>query len=207
MFILLLITQPLLFFRYIIIIIASIVLHELAHGFSAISQGDNTPEHSGHMTLNPIVHMGWYSIIFLCLAGFAWGQMPVNPRRFRHGKLSDIIVSAAGPLSNLALGCIFLTVLAFFHSFGVISSQFFYLGAKINFLLFLFNMLPIPPLDGFHVLSQIFPGLKPLDNPQTGMVLFMIIFLVPGFSEGLQAVADLIISLLSGIKPDSYMIF
>ena len=203
MFIQLLTTQPLLFFRYIVIIIFSIVLHELAHGFAAISQGDNTPQHSGHITLNPIVHMGWYSIIFLCLGGFAWGQMPVNPRRFRHGKLSDIIVSAAGPLLNLALGCIFLALLTFFHSSGMISNQFFYLGARINFFLFLFNMLPIPPLDGFHVFSQIFPGLKPLDNPQAGMVLFMIIFLVPGFSEGLQAVADLMINLLLGMKLDS----
>ncbi|MCV3215717.1 hypothetical protein OGM63_19740 [Plectonema radiosum NIES-515] len=61
-----------------------------------MSQGDDTPQRTGHLTLNPVVHMGWESIIFLCIAGIAWGQMPVNPSKFRSAKLGNIIVSAAG---------------------------------------------------------------------------------------------------------------
>lgn len=64
----------------------SIVIHELAHGFAAISQGDRTPISQGHITLNPVVHMGWPSLIFLVIAGIAWGQMPVNPSKFRYPK-------------------------------------------------------------------------------------------------------------------------
>ena len=74
-------SDPIFFIRYIVIIIGSIVIHELAHGIAAISQGDNTPKTSGHITPDPIVHMGWVSIIFLCVSGMAWGLMPVNPSK------------------------------------------------------------------------------------------------------------------------------
>ncbi len=67
-----LLTDPVLFFRIVLIVIASVTLHELAHGWVALSQNDDTPKRSGHLTLNPIVHMGWESIIFLCIAGIAW---------------------------------------------------------------------------------------------------------------------------------------
>ncbi len=102
-----LLTNPIFFLRTILIVVISITLHELAHGFVALSQGDDTPKRTGHLTLNPVVHMGWESIIFLCLAGIAWGQMPINPARFRHKKISNILVSAAGPILNLCLGILF----------------------------------------------------------------------------------------------------
>ena len=69
MFIESLIHEPIFFLRVVAIVIMSICLHELGHGFTAISQGDDTPRKSGHLTLNPLVHMGWPAIIFLCLAG------------------------------------------------------------------------------------------------------------------------------------------
>ncbi len=87
MFIQTLITEPIHFFRIVVIVIFSITFHELAHGWAAMSQGDNTPQQTGHLTLNPVVHMGKESLIFLCLMGIAWGQMPVNPSKFRSGKL------------------------------------------------------------------------------------------------------------------------
>ncbi len=95
MFIQQLIKDPIYFFRIVTILIFSITLHELAHGWAAISQGDDTPQKTGHLTLNPVVHMGWESIIFLCIAGIAWGQMPVNPDKFRSKKIGNILVSAA----------------------------------------------------------------------------------------------------------------
>ena len=196
MFIETLITEPIHFFRIVAIVIFSITLHELAHGWAAMSQGDNTPQQTGHLTLNPVVHMGKESIIFLCLMGIAWGQMPVNPSKFRSGKLGNILVSAAGPLSNLALGILFimmLKILAILSLSGLFSAEFLYLAARINLTLFLFNLLPIPPLDGFHVFSEIFPQLKPLEYTQFGLFAMMVLFIVPGFGIGLGRIADFLI--------------
>ena len=196
MFLTTLVTNPVFFFRYIVIIIISITLHELAHGFAAMSQGDDTPERTGHITLNPVVHMGWESLIFLCIAGISWGQMPVNPYKFRNGRLSDIWVSAAGPLSNLALGFIFITLLLIYYHSALLSRDFLYLAARVNLSLFLFNMLPIPPLDGFSIFSNIFPELKQLQGSPFGMFGLIIIFLIPGFGGGLIMIADSIIQTL-----------
>lgn len=196
MFIETLITNPIHFFRIVVIVVFSITLHELAHGWAAMSQGDNTPQQTGHLTLNPVVHMGKESIIFLCLMGIAWGQMPVNPSQFRSGKLGNILVSAAGPLSNLALSILFiamLKILANLSLSGLFSAEFLYLAARINLTLFLFNLLPIPPLDGFHVFSEIFPQLKPLEYTQFGLFAMMVLFIVPGFGIGLGRIADLFI--------------
>ncbi|WP_348238038.1 site-2 protease family protein [Trichocoleus sp. Lan] len=188
-------TDPILFLRIIILVVASVTLHELAHGIAALSQGDDTPKKSGHMTLNPVIHMGWESIIFLCIAGMAWGQMPINPARFRHKKISNILVSIAGPLLNLGLGILFLLILKLdfsLFSTRILSSEFLYLGASINLSLFLFNMLPIPPLDGFHVFSEFFPSLKPLESSPFGL-LALTILLVSGFSLGLGFIANAVI--------------
>ncbi|MFN6558830.1 MAG: site-2 protease family protein [Nostoc sp. ChiSLP01] len=202
MFIETLFTEPIYFFRIIIIVIFSITLHELAHGWAAMSQGDNTPQKTGHLTLNPVVHMGKESIIFLCLMGIAWGQMPVNPSKFRSPKLSNILVSAAGPLSNLTLGIIFvlmLKLLANLSFSAFFSAEFLYLAARINLTLFLFNLLPIPPLDGFHVFSEIFPKLKPLENTHFGIFAMMLLFIIPEFGIGLSGIADLLMrSMLGG---------
>jgi len=193
MFINVLFDDPVFFLRYIAIILISITLHELAHGFAAIGQGDNTPQKAGHITLNPVVHMGVQSIIFLCLAGISWGQMPVNPDKFRNGRISDIIVSAAGPLTNLALGIIFASLLVMFYNSGLVSKDFLYLAARVNFTLFLLNILPIPPLDGFHIYSNIFPSLKKLQDSPIGLFGLVIVFLIPGFSETLFFISDSII--------------
>ncbi len=201
MFIETLFTEPIYFFRIIIIVVFSITLHELAHGWAAMSQGDNTPQKTGHLTLNPVVHMGKESIIFLCLMGIAWGQMPVNPSKFRSPKLGNILVSAAGPLSNLTLGILFILMLKLLANLSfpaLFSIEFFYLAARINLTLFLFNLLPIPPLDGFHVFSEIFPKLKPLENTQFGIFAMMLLFIIPEFGIGLSGIGDLIIRLLVG---------
>ncbi|MBT5381502.1 MAG: site-2 protease family protein, partial [Phycisphaerae bacterium] len=84
-------------------VLLSITLHELAHGWAAIWEGDKTPIETGHMSANPVVHMGRFSLIVFALIGFAWGLMPVRPWRFRHGRLGEAIVAIAGPAMNLAL--------------------------------------------------------------------------------------------------------
>ena len=172
-------SNPTFFCTIVTIIAISISLHELGHGIAAISQGDRTPIDTGHMTLNPVVHLGVPSLVFLLLTGMAWGQMPVNPRKFRNYKWSNIIVSAAGPLTNFAIGLAGILVIKIllnlpFASNGMI--EFFYYVAYLNFALGMFNLFPLPPLDGFHVASEFFPQMKPLINSQAGLALFMILF-------------------------------
>ena len=136
-------SNPVYFFRVVVILIISICLHELGHGIAAISQGDNTPIERGHMTFYPVVHMGVHSLVFLVLVGMAWGAMPVNPDRFRNPKWGNILVAIAGPLTNFALGifAIFLIRLASPTFFGdLISWQFFSLVALFNFALGMFNL-------------------------------------------------------------------
>ena len=86
----------------VVTVIISIVLHELAHGWAAIWQGDDTPKMAGHMTADPMVHMGGMSLLMLALVGMAFGAMPVNPRNFR-SRFGDALVSAAGPAMNFLL--------------------------------------------------------------------------------------------------------
>jgi Zn-dependent protease len=185
-------TQPLYFFRYVVIIVISIVLHELAHGFAALSQGDNTPATEGHITFNPIVHMGVPSLIMLMFIGMSWGQMPVNPSKFRH-RWSDAFVAAAGPLSNLAIALIACIIIAVSSTYKIaaLSPEFFTMMAFINVFLFLFNLLPVPPLDGFTVISDLFPSLKPIRNTQIGLFMIVILFAVPAIGQGLSKLAML----------------
>lgn len=186
-------THPVFFFRYVAIIIVSVSVHELAHGWAAVAQGDDTPQRAGHLTLNPLVHMGVESLIFLCVAGVAIGQMPVNPAKFRSPRMGSILVSVAGPFSNLALGlfCIVaLKLIAGTSSTHLWSLGFFLLAAQINFVLFLFNLLPAPPLDGFRVLCEFFPEFKLLDDT-IGLFLLMILLLMPDTVPGLVRVADM----------------
>lgn len=177
-------TDPIYFFRFVIIIVVSITLHELGHGAAAISQGDETPNESGHMTWNPVIHMGWPSLIMLALVGMAWGQMPVRPERFKNGSAGRMIVAAAGPMTNFTIAAICILILNTIarSSNSIVSLDFFYLAAYINLGLGIFNMMPLPPLDGFTVFSELFPSLKPIQNhPQAGL-FFIVLFVVGGFN-------------------------
>lgn len=194
-------SNPTFFCTIIVIIAVSISLHELGHGIAAISQGDKTPVHTGHMTLNPVVHLGVPSLVFLCLTGMAWGQMPVNPRNFRDPKWSNVIVSAAGPFTNFVLGFIGILVIKSlvslsFNNYGVI--EFFSYVAYLNFALGMFNLCPLPPLDGFHIASEFFPEMKPFANSQVGLALFMILF-VSGAGRVFFDLAEMLTAFLIGI--------
>lgn len=141
----------------IVVVLGSIVLHELAHGWAAIRAGDRTPIETGHMTWNPLVHMGPMSLLFFFLVGFAWGQMPVNPSRFRRWD-DRAFVAAAGPAMNLALAVVFMIALALTPAppgsqFTQNLFVFFWTGAVMNVVLMTLNLLPIPPLDGSAILA------------------------------------------------------
>lgn len=87
---------------WIVVVVISITLHELAHGFAAIRAGDDTPIRLERMTLNPLVHMGPFSLLALLVVGIAWGQMPIDSSRLR-GKYAEAKVAFAGPSTNLLI--------------------------------------------------------------------------------------------------------
>lgn len=142
-------------------VLFSITLHELGHGWAAMRQGDRTPEVTGHLTWNPWVHMGPVSLLMFALIGICWGLMPVDPSRFRDGRLGRAKVAAAGPAMNfgLALLCsVLLGVLTAVNGSGqggllAKLQVFFFVGGFLNVALGLFNLIPAPPLDGASILA------------------------------------------------------
>ncbi len=183
--------DPYNFFLWIFLVIFSICFHEYCHAQVALWEGDTTARDNGHLTLNPLKQMGPFSLLMLVFIGIAWGQVPVNPQRMRR-KISPLLVSLAGPFSNLLLYVVFtvllyLTVILFKGTDHVTEAQnavrLFMLGAVLNFVLFAFNMLPAPPLDGFELFKYF--SHSDLDrNPELVKgVMIGIIFLAIFFIE------------------------
>ncbi len=172
-----------LLFAWVVWVIGSITLHELAHGWAAIRQGDRTPIETGHMTWNPLVHMGQFSLLLFFLVGIAFGMMPVNPSRFRsrHG---DAIVAAAGPLMNLSLAVIAAVIAAVIMktmntgigTTGENLLMVFRVGVLLNIVLMVFNLLPLPPLDGSRILADFVPSYRGFFLTNNGQIVGLMIF-------------------------------
>lgn len=168
MFIQLIQTNPQLYLMIVLAIIISVVLHELAHGWAAIWQGDDTPIHTGHMTGNPIVHMGVFSLAAVFIIGMGWGQMPVDPSRFR-SRRGDVWVSLAGPAMNVLLAIVALSLQAALIHFGPPAApspllanahDFLWVFGFYNIGLAIFNLAPVPPLDGSRLAAGLSPGIR-----------------------------------------------
>ncbi len=154
----------------LIVLLLSLTFHEFFHAYSAWRLGDDTAARMGRMTLNPIPHIDVFGTIILPLlnAPIGWAKpVPVNPARFRRGvsmTTGDVIVSAAGPLSNLLLGLVCAIVLGLLYRFAPAAvegssaaSVFLQRLMLVNAGLAVFNLLPIPPLDGSHVAASLMP--------------------------------------------------
>jgi Zn-dependent protease len=170
-----------------VVLLFSVIVHEVAHGYIALLNGDPTARMLGRITLNPVPHIDLIGTILLPLlllmthAGilFGWAKpVPVNPLNYRNYRWGEFAVSAAGPVSNLALAAIFALLLRLdLGNPGFM--QLAYFGVSINIFLALFNLIPIPPLDGSHILSILLPRdlarlyayLQPV-----GFVLILILF-------------------------------
>ena len=161
--------SPVLLASWVFWVLVSVMLHELAHGWAALWQGDDTPRAAGHLNFSPLTHMGPTSLLFFALVGFSWGQMPVSPWRFRMGRLGEVLVSAAGPLMNVLLAFLALTALGVWAVKGPAGTPqhenvqlFLSTGGWLNLFLACFNMLPFPPLDGSKVFAGLIAPLRPL---------------------------------------------
>lgn len=180
-----------LFLEFIPIFLLSLSVHEWAHAFVAYKKGDPTAKSLGRMTLNPIKHIDWIGSVAMPFISYFTGGMfigwakpvPVRRSNLKNPRIDDILVSLAGPLSNfmLAVICTVLIMLIIKPTGGNENIvKVLWLGVTFNIFLFLFNLLPIPPLDGSHIILNLFPNSfysKLLISPMIGtLLLFIFIF-------------------------------
>ena len=176
--------EPQYYFCWVLSVAFSICVHEFSHAAVASAFGDNTARANGFMTLNPLRVMGIPSMICLALFGIAWGAVPVNPWAYRK-RHQPSLVSAAGPFANLALAIVFGILFRVFSTILQGRNVFAFLteiACYANSLLFVFNILPIPMLDGWGVLEPYVPAMYKM-SPQTrnniSMACIAILWLTP----------------------------
>ena len=162
-------------------IVIALTFHEYAHAVVAYKLGDPTAKYSGRLTLNPIPHVDPIGMLMLFFVGLGWAKpVPVNPYNLNKPKRDMVLVSLAGPLTNVILAIAFALLFGVFYAFG---SQFLIDVVEkiiwINVVLAVFNMLPIPPLDGSKVLAGILPGDSAWLNhlEQYGFIILIILAL------------------------------
>ena len=155
-------TEPIAFWSFILAIVLGITFHEFMHAYAAHRLGDDTARSMGRLTLNPLAHLDLLGSLFLLLLRFGYGKpVPVNEAKLRGGRVGGSVVSLAGPLTNLALAAVAAIPLRLGTvppgDVGDTYRQ--VLGAIVvyNCLLFVFNLIPIPPLDGSRVVYGLLP--------------------------------------------------
>ena len=184
------------------VLLLSVVLHEYAHGWMALRQGDRTALEAGRLTMNPAAHIDPVGSILVPLilwlapgnVLFGWARpVPVDPRNFRNYRRGDVLVSLAGVAANLLLAALFTALIIVLIHLGRVlpaGEEVFSLlramaqfGIWLNLILVFFNLIPIPPLDGSHVLYHLLPARLALAYREIGrygmVVLLLILFLAP----------------------------
>jgi len=199
-------------------LVESIVLHEIAHGYVALLFGDRTAERQGRLTFNPIPHIDpLWTIVMPIVAYFLSGgtfiiggakPVPVDPRNYRRPVMGDICVSVAGVAVNFLIAVIMILLLNMVHIVtgnltGSVAVYVLLHAAFLNIVLAMFNLIPIPPLDGSHLFKYLLPrelrnGYEMLGRTGAGFIILIIVINVPGlwniFSTALLGVRDFMLS-------------
>ena len=197
------------------ILLFSVVIHETAHGWMALRLGDTTARDLGRLTLNPIPHIDpigsvvvpLFSILMAGRVFIAWAKpVPINPNNFSHFRRDDILVSVVGPLSNFILAflcAVIVIVLAKIASLtgtsnAVLHDGLTYLlnmfagGITLNIVLGVFNLLPVPPLDGSHVVASLLPAGLSANYRRIGFAGILVILLLMRWEPFSRGFSDLI---------------
>lgn len=146
-------------------VLFAISIHEGSHAYAAYYFGDDTAALMGRVTLNPLKHLDPWGVVAFIIMHFGWAKpVPVNPGRLRNPRRDEMLVSLAGPASNFALALVFVLILRLFWRQmlagpGILNTLFLFLalGTQLNAVLGFFNLIPVPPLDGSHILAWFLP--------------------------------------------------
>ena len=196
-------------------IIIGLAFHEFAHGWTAYKLGDPTPKMQGRVTINPIAHIDIVGFIALLFVGFGWGKaVEINPYNFKNRRRDELLVSISGVTMNLILAVLFTVLykvlflslgwtMAMGGMSGTVMSMVFY-AVYMNIVLMIFNLLPIPPLDGFNVVTEIFD----LKNTSwwykiydKGFIILMVLILFNFTGRIMYPMVMIMLNLLSNITP------
>jgi len=200
---------------YILILIMSVVIHEVSHGFMAEYFGDKTARHSGRLTLNPIPHLDLFgsiilpAVLILSNAGFLFGwakPVPYNPDNLSNKRWGTLWVALAGVLANFSIAVIFGTIIRvapYIFPEVVLSAGFYVITSTIvliNLALGIFNLIPIPPLDGSKILLAFLPEQISsfiLEYEQYSFILLLIFIIY--FSDRLYPLLEVLFSVTTGL--------
>lgn len=173
------------------VVFCTLPIHEYAHALVATKLGDDTPRLSGRLTLNPMAHIDILGAAMILLVGFGYAKaVPVNPRNFKNPKAGMALTAAAGPISNLLMSIIFILLsnVAFIVYFNTNDSTvakvtflFFFYAAMINISLAVFNLIPIPPLDGSRIIGLFIPNKVYYQIMKYERYIIMVVFLLLAF--------------------------
>ncbi len=173
----------------------AIMFHELAHGFVSYWFGDPTPKRQGRLSLNPVKHLDLVGTLCLIFFHVGWAKpVVINPDYYKHKKLGIAIVSLAGPLANFIIAFIAMILLGFILKFAnttstlsTISINFLLILAMINIGLGIFNLIPIPPLDGSKILGSLLKGEayeQYMKYQQYGFIILLLLLLLSNLAGG-----------------------
>ena len=181
-----------------------ITLHELSHGFVAYKLGDNTAKNMGRLTLNPIKHIDIFGLIMMVVFKFGWAKpVPVNMRNFKKPKRDMAITALAGPLSNVLICCVVLFIYGLVYlPCNLAGTEFagsllyaVYITAYLSIALAIFNIIPIPPLDGSKVLFSLMSDegyMKLMRYERYGMLLLLALIVTDVLGNPLYAATEFV---------------
>jgi len=193
-------------------IIIALSVHEFAHAYVAYKFGDDTAKRQGRLTLSPMAHLDPIGMIAVLIIGFGWARpVPVNPYNFKKPRLAGVLVSIAGPISNLILATIGLILFVCLHNFQIFTmipvavlttlNEFFTIFIFLNIALFVFNLLPIPPLDGYRVIEDLAPAnvrAKMTQYEKYGAIVLLILVITPLDRYTIQPIFSVVIPQVLG---------